>query len=165
MATKAVAAAPEAVSETSAKTQIADRPTEPQAVDQTRHADITTAGNAPSVVGEQEQDAEHISPASADNITTQAVAAATAPKNALGSVQAASMLPSECESITHPSDQNAPVLTSEQAKALFLSENYGGYTAEKLHNTNLDNFKEGKQLFGKFTAHLYYRVLPAINES
>ncbi len=79
MATKAVAAAPEAISEESAKTQITDRPTETQAVVRTTHADGTTVGNAPSVAGESQQDREHISPASADNIRSQAVAAAPAP--------------------------------------------------------------------------------------
>ena len=75
MATKGIAAAPEAISETSAKTQIADRPTEAQAVVDTRHADGTTTGNAPSVAGEQEQDAELISPAPADKIELQPVRA------------------------------------------------------------------------------------------
>jgi hypothetical protein len=69
MVTKAVAAAPEAISEESAKTQLADRPTETQAVVDTTHADGTTVGNAPSVAGEQEKDTEHISPASTDKST------------------------------------------------------------------------------------------------
>ena len=79
MASKAVAAAPEAISEESAKTQIADRLTEAQAVVDTTHADGITVGNAPSVAGESQQDAEHISPAPADDIRSQAVAAAPTP--------------------------------------------------------------------------------------
>jgi hypothetical protein len=80
MASKAVAAAPEAISEESAKIQLADRPTETQAVAETTHADGTTTRNAPSVAGEQEQDSEHISSASADkNIGSQPLPAAPAP--------------------------------------------------------------------------------------
>jgi hypothetical protein len=79
MASRAVAAAPEAISEESAKTQLADRPTETQAVVDTTRADDTTVGNAPSVAGESQQDAEHISSASADDIRSQAVAAAPTP--------------------------------------------------------------------------------------
>ena len=75
------------------------------------------------------------------------------------------MLPRAHYTVTHPSDQNAPVLTSEQANALFSVENYGAYTADALHGANLENFRESKHLHGKFTAHLYDRVLPAINES
>lgn len=66
MATKAIAAAPEAASVESAKIQDADRQTETQAVDQTTQPDVTTGGNAPLVAGEPQQDAEHISPASAE---------------------------------------------------------------------------------------------------
>jgi hypothetical protein len=68
-------------------------------------------------------------------------------------------------SMTLPSDQNAPVLTSEDANALLLTENYGAYTAENLHKANVENFSESEPLHGKFTAHLYDRVLPALNES
>ena len=67
--------------------------------------------------------------------------------------------------MTLPSDQNAPALTSEQANAMFPTGNYGAYTANELHNANIDNFKEGERLHAKFTAHLYDRVLPALNES
>ena len=70
--------------------------------------------------------------------------------------------------MTVPSDQNAsvaPVLTSEQANTLFPAEDYGAYTAENLHKTNIDNFKEAECLHGKFAAHLYDRVLPALNET
>jgi hypothetical protein len=79
MATTAVAAAPEAISEESSKTQIADRLTETQAVDDTRHADNSIVGNAPSVAGESQQDAGYISPASPDNIGSQAELAAPTP--------------------------------------------------------------------------------------
>ena len=68
MATKALVAAPGAISEESAKTHIADRPTETQAVVRTRHADGTTGGNAPFLAGESQQNAEHISHAPADKI-------------------------------------------------------------------------------------------------
>ena len=71
----------------------------------------------------------------------------------------------ERDSVTHRNHQTAQNLTSEQASTLFPIENYGGYTAERLHNTNLANYREGKRLSGKFTAHLYDRVLPALNES
>jgi len=175
MAKKAVAAAPQAISDQSAKTRIADRPIETQTVVDTRHADITTTGNAPSVAGESQQDAGHISPASPDN--TQSVAPDTAseiattkpisdaaparPEDDLGSVPSADAGGKERDSATHPSDQSAQPLTPE----LFPIDDYGAYTAEKLHNTNLHNYREGERLFGKFTAHLYDRVLPAINES
>jgi hypothetical protein len=72
MVTKAVAAAPEAISEESAKTQLADRPTETQAVVDTTHADGTTGGNAPPVAGESPQDAKDISPASDTKISKEA---------------------------------------------------------------------------------------------
>ena len=69
-----------------------------------------------------------------------------------------------CRALTY-FDQSAPLLTSEQANALVPIENYGAYTTDELHGANLENFKESKHLHGKFTAHLYDRVLPAINES
>jgi hypothetical protein len=123
-------------------------------------------GNAPSMAGESQQDAEHISPASTDHVRSQSIAAASTPKNALGSVQAGEMLSPEREDhLTPPSDQNVPVLTSEQSNLLFPPENCGAYTADELHKANLDNYKESKELFGKFSAHLYDRVLPALNES
>lgn len=84
------------------------------------------------------------------------------PTKAEGSVPAAEVLPPESGTVTQP---NAPVLTSEQAKTLFPTELYGVYTAEQLHNANIDNFKEAERLHGKVTAHLYDRVLPALNES
>lgn len=73
--------------------------------------------------------------------------------------------PTSVTPVTHPSDQSLPALTSEQANALFPVENYGAYTAGELHHANLENFREGERLHGKFTAHLYDRVLPGINES
>jgi hypothetical protein len=166
MATKAVAAAPEAISEESAKTQIADRPTQTQAVVDTTHADGTTTGNAPSVAGEFQQDAKHISPASADKIKSPHLPATRPqPENDASSVPPAEVLPRARDTNTHPSDPSVRNLTSEQANALFPTENYGAYTAEELHNANIENFKEGERLHGKFTAHLYDRVLPALNES
>jgi hypothetical protein len=63
------------------------------------------------------------------------------------------------------SDVQATTLTAEQANALFPTETYGAYTAERLHNTNVENFKESKHLHSKFVAHQYDRVLPALNES
>jgi hypothetical protein len=180
MATKAVAAAPEAISDQSAKTQIADRRTETQTVVDTTHADITTTGNALSVAGESQQDAEHISPAPTDNAqfvesdtavsgiaTTKPIvsAASARPEDDLGAVPTDDAPRTQHDSGTQPSDQSAPLLTSEQANALFPIENYGAYTTDELHGANLENFKESKHLHGKFTAHLYDRVLPAINES
>lgn len=180
MANRAVAAAPEAISETSAKTQITDRPNETQAVVITTHADGTTTGNALSVVGESSQDARHISSASADKTqvmpdapdadaptkTPQSIAPVPAgPEQDLGSVPTADVLPLKRDGVTHPSDQSVSVLTSERANALFPVENYGTHTAEELHNTNIENFREGERLLGKVIAHTYDRVLPAINET
>ena len=64
MAIKAVAAAPQAISETSAKTENADRTDQTQAVDQAK--DNIMTGNGPVLVGETQLDQEHISPASPD---------------------------------------------------------------------------------------------------
>src|SRR5580700_9769278 len=108
MANKAVAAAPEVASEESAKIQIADHQAQTQAVDQTTHADGTTTGNAPSVAGESQQDAKHISSASADNIKSQAVGAAPTP----------SATELETEQQSEALDSNAPeslFLVSERA--------------------------------------------------
>ena len=218
MATKAVAAAPEAISEESSKTQIADRPTEAQAVDDARHADNTTVGNAPPLAGESQKDARHISPAYPDNIGSQAELAAPIPSapeppaekklealesNASGSLFVVpdtavpvtlsdpdkvkdAVVPlwtkfadltikddlgsvnKECVALAEggmlaTTDHN--VQTPEQSYAPLRVENHGAFTAAELHNTNLENFKEGTRLLGKFSAHLYDRVLPALNES
>jgi hypothetical protein len=167
MAPNALAAAPEAVSEQSSKTQLADRITEAQAIVDTRPADDSTVGDASSVAGESQHDAEHISLASDKKIGSQSVTATShLSENDPSSVSGAAdpHLP-ERHSVTPPSDQNIPVLTPEQANALFPIENYSAYTAEELHAAILVNFKESKHLHGKFTAHLYDRVLPGINES
>jgi uncharacterized coiled-coil protein SlyX len=68
MAVKAIPAAPEAIIDTSAKTEVSDRSNETQAVVKTRQADDTTAGNGPVLVGETQQNAEHISSASTDQL-------------------------------------------------------------------------------------------------
>ena len=207
---RTVAAAPEAINDQSAKIRIVDRSTETQAVVQTTQPDGTTAGNTPIVAGESQQDAEHISSASADKIESQSVPAVPVqpvvpepetesqallhnasrspasdaaaseaattkphpaapapaqPENDPVSVPDAEVLSASVTPVTHPSDQSIPVLTSEQANALFPIENYGAYTADELHGANLENFKESERLHGKFTAHLYDRVLPGINES
>jgi len=137
-------------------------------------------GNAPSVAGESQQDAKHISSTSTDN--TQSVASDTAvseivtikpivgaaparPEDDLGFVPTDDAPRTQHDSATHPSDQSAQLLTSEQANALFPIENYDAYTTDELHGANLETFRESRHLHGKFTAHLYDRVLPAINES
>lgn len=90
------------------------------------------------------------------------VASSFRPEGDPGSVPAAEVLPSEIDTVTQP---NAAILTPEQANKLFPTENYDAYTGEQLHNTNIKNLEEGERLHGKFTAHLYDQVLPALNET
>ena len=134
MAPKAVAAAaPEAISEQSAKTQIADRPTETQATVRTRHADVITAGIAQGVVGESQQDAKHISLASEgkiskkaqkDNAGLQPMSSAT--DAAESSKQKPSLAPDGITSGTVPEVAGAAPKSAQKAPSLRLPKQQPG---------------------------------------
>jgi hypothetical protein len=153
MATKAVAAAPQAISDESTKIRIADRPNETQAVN-TRQPDVTTTGNAPPVVGEKQQDGEHISSASTDKIRSQTVPATPPqPENDLGSRPVAEVLQPERDTVTLvPPGPEAPYV-------------YINLDDQTFHTTLSVFVQQAQAQYAEFGLTLYYRVLPGLQDA